>query len=230
MSSDDTRPRAPLVTRRHALIGGAMACASGLAYARMPRDGRPVIAAKTFEGWVPKQVGGWREVTASGVILPPPDTTRDRLYDNLVTRTFAGPELPTIMFLLAYNNAQAGVVQVHRPEVCYPAGGFKLTPTQAIDLPVGEKTVPANVFTAASPRRVEEVLYFTRLGSAFPRSWVDQRLAVVDANLRGQIPDGMMLRVSVIGPPRPVAVAAMTDFIDQFFQVASPQLRRLLVA
>lgn len=227
--ADEETGNGVVITRRHALIGGAMLCASGLAYARTPTVAQPVVDPDVFEKWVPKRVGPWRELSESGVVLPPPDTLRDRLYDNLVTRVFVAPGRLPIMMLIAYNNAQDGVLQVHRPEVCYPVGGFELSPTVGMDLKLGNRDIPANVFTAVGPDRKEEVLYFTRLGDAFPRSWVEQRLAVVRANLKGDIPDGMMMRLSVLRTERNVAVPEMSDFAQAFFSATSPTMRRLLV-
>ena len=121
-SSDRT---SPLLGRRHFMIGGALALASGVGWARQPRVHNPVIPAEQFEEWVPKRFDGWSMQGSSGVVLPPPDSLRDRLYDNLVTRRYQSPDQATVMLLLTYNNRQDGVLQVHRPEVCYPVGGLR---------------------------------------------------------------------------------------------------------
>lgn len=218
-----------LLSRRHMLIGGAMACASGVAFARRPQVVNPVIDAELFESWIPARFGGWKVLSESGVVLPPPDALRDRLYDNLVTRVYSAPGRPVVMFLVAYNNAQDGVLQVHRPEVCYPVGGFVLSETQKIDLPLGGNAIPSNVFTAKGPDRTEQVVYFTRLGNDYPRSWAEQRLAVVEANLRGDIPDGLMMRVSVLGADREGAETLLSQFANAFYEASPQPLRRLLV-
>src|SRR3546814_21141626 len=76
------------------------------------------------------------------------------------------------------SDLQDGVLQIHRPEVCYPVGGYDLSPTRKVEVPVGNRKIPANFFTATGPDRIEQVQYFTRLGDSFPRSWAEQRLAV----------------------------------------------------
>lgn len=224
------RSRLPAVSRRTLLIGGVLAAASGVAYARQPQIAARPVPAKRFESWVPKRFGPWSEVSTSGVVLPPPDTLRDRLYDNLVTRVYQAEGRDPVMFLTAYNNAQDGVLQVHRPEVCYPVGGYTLTETQGVPLATDGRVVPANFFTATGPDRVEQVLYFTRLGDAYPRSWAEQRLSVIRANLAGRIPDGIMLRVSVLGTNAPLALKELQQFTDQFIDAAAPPLRQLLLA
>lgn len=220
--------RASLMTRRNVVIGGLLACASGVALARQPAIANPKVKPESFEAWVPARFGDWRVVSQSGVVLPPPDALRDRLYDNLVTRVYVGPDEQPIMLLLAYNNAQDGVVQVHRPEVCYPVGGFELTETRPIDMPLGGTVVPANIFTATGPDRVEQVAYFTRLGDSFPRTWLEQRLSVSKANLAGDIPDGMMMRVSLLGRDQRQAEGMLREFSAEFFSRCHPDLQRLL--
>ena len=217
------------LSRRNVLIGGVLACASGVAFANQPRIVNPFVDGEKFGSWIPRAVGSWRIVSESGVVLPPPDTLRDRLYDNLETRVYSAGGLPPVMLLLAYNNAQSGVVQVHRPEVCYPVGGFQLSPTRDTQFESSLGIIPANFFTATSPNRVEQVEYFTRLGSAFPRTWVEQRVAVVKANLEGNIPDGMMMRVSALGLDPLQAQALLEGFARDFIDNSNPSLQRLLL-
>ncbi|MBW8295244.1 exosortase-associated protein EpsI, V-type [Sphingopyxis sp.] len=217
------------ISRRNMLLGVVLGGASAVAFARQPAIANPKIPEKRFEEWVPKSFGAWDEVSQSGVILPPPDALSDRLYDNLITRVYVAPDLPPVMLLLAYNNAQDGVLQVHRPEFCYPVGGFQLTPTRDIMIEASNRSVPANFFTATAPNRVEQVAYFTRLGSAYPRKWSEQRIAVMRANLAGEVPDGMMMRVSVLGFDPREAQGLLTGFARQFIENSNPRMQRLLL-
>ena len=215
--------------RRHFLIGGAMLAASGMALARMPSAQAAPIAKDRFDDWVPDMVGPWRFATVSGVVLPPPDALSDRLYDNIVARVYEAPELPSMMLMIAYNNVQDGVLQVHRPEICYPVGGYELTPTREYRLSIRNRAVPANVFAASGPDRTEQILYWTRLGDEFPRSWIEQRMAVARANVAGRIPDGVLVRVSLLGND-PVAALPLLERFARGFLDASPQpLRRILI-
>ena len=217
-------------SRRHFVIGTVLAGVSAGAFASLPQVRYPKIDEKKFESWIPQAVGGWRVTSVSGVVLPPPDALSDRLYDNLVTRVYTKAASPPVMMLIAYNNIQDGVLQLHRPEICYPAGGFRLTPTEPVALTLGSgREIPANAFTAEGARRTEQVLYWTRLGDSFPQKWIDQRISVMRANLKGDIPDGTLMRVSVIEPDRHRAVATLSDFLKTFLDVTTPELRRLLI-
>ena len=218
-----------LLSRRHFVIGGALLVTAGVAFARQPTAHMPVVKRELFNDWIPGRFGAWTSIGNSGVVLPPPDALSDRLYDNLITRVYGDSE-SAVMLLIAYNNVQDGVLQVHRPEVCYPVGGYVLTDTAPINVPALGKAVPANVFTATGPDRVEQVVYFTRLGHAYPRSWAQQRLAVIEENLAGRIPDGIMLRASLIGSDRQAAVTTLSRFIGEFAAASSPKLQKLLIA
>ncbi len=225
--ADDVTDRT--VSRRNLLIGGTLALASGIAFVRRPATAQPIVPEKTFEKWIPDAFGRWTSTSQSGVVLPPPDALRDRLYDNLVTRVFVAAGSPSVMMLLAYNNAQDGVLQVHRPEVCYPVGGYKLSDTRQVDVEVEGRRIPANFFTATGPDRVEQVQYFTRLGDAFPRNWSEQRLAVIRSNLAGDIPDGMMMRVSTLGIGANEAETLLDEFSRSFITHSNTKLQRLLL-
>lgn len=217
------------LSRRHVLIGGAMLAASGLAVARMPRAYASPIAKQRFLSWVPDTVGPWTFATASGVVLPPPDALSDRTYDNLVTRVYEAPDRPPMMLLIAYNNTQDGVLQVHRPEICYPVGGYVLSPRQFGTLALAGRGVPTTMFSAVGPNRTEQVLYWTRVGTAFPRSWIEQRLAVAEANVAGRIPDGAMVRVSLAGDNLSAARPELERFARDFLAVSPEPLGRVLL-
>ncbi len=205
-----------------------MLVAGGTAQLRQPKVVNPVVEQEIFKDWLPDQAGVWQSLGAGDVVLPPPDTLSGRLYDNLVTRVYQGDGGEEVMLLLAYNNRQDGMLQVHRPEVCYPVGGFRLTRTQPSTLPLGSESVPSSQFTAISAGRTEHVMYFTRVGEEFPRTWAQQRTAVVQDNIRGIIPDGIMMRLSSLAPDHDRAMDSMRRFADNFYRAADPQLRKLL--
>ena len=231
MLDNTSKAFSSVISRRSLLIGGAMLAAAAGAAARAPVPNRPRIAKKDFEALVPTVVGEWRFETASGLVLPPSDALSDRLYDSLVTRTYANSTGARVMLLLAYNNRQDGMLQIHRPEICYPAGGYKLTPTAPTDIQLAQgKSVPGNIFSAASTERTEQVLYWTRIGDQFPQRWREQRVAVLRANLKQIVPDGMLARVSMASDDRDASVPVMQNFVSALHKAASPRLKSLLFA
>lgn len=222
--------RGLVISRRHFVVGAILAGASAGTFAAQPKVRHAPIDKNRFVGWVPQKVGPWTVISASGVVLPPPDELSARLYDNLVTRTFAAADEPPVMLCIAYNYKQDGVLQLHRPEICYPAGGYKLSPTQPVALSLSpDREIAANTFTASGVERTEQVLYWTRLGNAFPRSWLDQRISVMEANLRGIIPDGALMRVSIADNDQARSLEILRRFLATFMEVSPPPLQRVLV-
>lgn len=217
------------VDRRAFIVGGAMAAASGAAVTRIPRPNSPPIAEKVFEKMVPNKIGRWTYQQSSGLVLPPEDALSARLYDNLVTRIYSNPAGQVVMFLVAYKNFQNGVLQIHRPEICYPAGGYVLSQTVDSKLPIGgTEPLPVNSFSANGVERDEQVLYWTRIGEFFPVRWREQRIAVLRENLVGINPDGMLARVSMPSDDMATSKPIMMKFIQDLRAAASPQLRRIL--
>lgn len=229
MSGRDDSDGVQRVDRRAFVLGGVMAAAAGGAALRIPQPNSPPIDEKVFEKLVPNKVGNWTFQQASGLVLPPEDALSDRLYDNLVTRIYTNPAGQVVMFLVAYKNFQNGVLQIHRPEICYPAGGYILSETQAGAVPIGAaEPLPVNSFSANGTERDEQVLYWTRIGEHFPVRWIEQRVAVLRANLAQINPDGMLARVSMPNDDMATSKPIMAKFIADLRTASPPQLRRVL--
>jgi EpsI family protein len=218
-----------LITRRNVITGIAMMGAAAVAHVRQPVPYAKKMAKGTLDKLIPTKIGDWTFETTSGLVLPPPDATIDRLYDELTTRVYTRPNSPPVMLLIAYGSVQDGLLQLHRPEVCYPVGGYKLTDTEISDFPIMPgQSIPIRSFTADSDSRVEQVMYWTRVGDVMPTSWVEQRWAVVRANLAGAIPDGILVRVSAIDLDMKASMALLQDFAQSMAQATRPDVRKLL--
>lgn len=222
--------QSPMLNRRAMVIGTALLGVGGAAMARQPAPVATPVVKKALEAMIPLQIGEWSYRDASGVVLPPPDALSDSLYSGIVTRSYVATDRPPIMFLVAYSNVQDGMLQVHRPEVCYPAGGYRLSPRRVEEIPNGVGgTIPATIFSADGVSRIEQVLYWTRIGNSFPTSWLDQRIAVLRSNVDGTIPDGILVRVSSLAPDMASAQGELTAFAAQMVKAVSPAARRLMI-
>jgi len=218
------------ISRRNFVIGGALIGAAGVAYARQPRTVAARLPKGQIDKMMPARIGGWTFESSSGLVVPPPDATSDRLYDEIVTRVYTGPGLMPIMLLIAYSNLQDGMLQVHRPETCYPVGGYTLSDSRIVDVPVATNvTVPCRFFSADGAGRSEQVLYWTRIGRLIPGRWIEQRWAVVDANLRGENPDGILVRMSALANDAAQALPVLQQFAAGMTGSVTPAARRLLI-
>ena len=187
-AAPDAYPSGPLgahaFSRRNLIMGGALLAASAIGFARQPQPVAKPMKEDEFEKLIPTRIGDYQFVTSSGLVLPPPDQASESLYDQVFTRVYSAPNKPPIALLIAYSSVQNGLLQLHRPEICYPANGYALSDTMLEPLKVGGKTITTRTFAAKGQSRDEFVLYWTRLGNDMPGSWFEQRMAVVKANLR----------------------------------------------
>lgn len=218
----------PGVSRREMLVGGALVLAAGVAFARAPRPTADLLGKTQLDDIMPERIGDWTYQTNSGLILPPADQLRDKIYSHLLTRIYRRGDGTDVMLLIAYSGKQDGTLQVHRPEVCYPASGYRLISSEPHALPLPDhRTLPARYVVTEGQVRNEELVYWTRIGPHFPTTWGQEHLAVVQENLAGRVPDGLLVRVStaVSGDTRPI----LDGFADDLIRAASPRLRHLLV-
>lgn len=230
MTDDTPTPRAALL-RRDVLLGGLMTATAGIAWARTPHQKDMAIGPDQLDKVIPTDIGPWHFQTASGLILPPPDALAAQIYDQQLARTYESedPAIPGVMVVIAYGSSQSGMLQVHRPEICYPAGGFRLSETTPVAVPIRGGAIPAQFFTATRELRTERVLYWTRVGKGIPRTWGQQRMAVIRSNLAMAIPDGVLVRLSTIGGDDASARAALDRFAGLLVAGVDRRGRRLLV-
>ena len=216
--------------RRRLLIGGALLATAASAAALTPRTRIDLLGKRKLEDVVPAQLGPWRFQSKSGLVIPPEDELSAQLYSQLLTRVYVAPDpLPPVMLLVAQGASQTGVIQVHRPEVCYPTGGYQLSPRALIEIPVPGDRIAASGFTATADSRIEQLLYWTRIGRDRPRTWAEQRISVARANLRGELPDAVLVRVSTLSPDPQTSFAHLRDFVRAFLGSLTPATRAFMV-
>ena len=219
------------IPRRRDMLFGGLAAATGVAaYVRMPRRKLMLIGDGGLAKIVPDQVGDWGYDSSSGLVLPPPDQLAQLLYDQQVARNYASPDKLPIMLLMAYGSSQSGMLQIHRPEICYPASGFKLSGTRETQWEWAPgHTIPVRRFVARSNTRVEHVLYWTRIGDALPQDWAAQRIAVMRSSLTGFVPDGLLVRLSAVSENAQQAEEMVEGFARAMLNVIGPRGRRQLL-
>lgn len=225
----EDRP-APFVSRRDLLLGGAMLAVAGVSYARQPKAPPPLLGKTKLDALMPNRIGRWTYQTKSGLVLPPRDQLSERIYDDLTTRVYTAPDGTGVMLLIAYSGQQDGMLQVHRPEVCYPASGYRLAETREHPITLASGfALPSRFIVAEGLSRIEQLIYWTRIGPSFPTSWLDQRQAVIRENMKGIIPDGVLVRLSTIAPDDATALAILDDFTRELVRAVPARARQALI-
>jgi EpsI family protein len=231
MTIEKTPGRGPILTRRAVIVGGAMAFTAVGAYAATPRRAEHRLAKQKLGSLIATQVGPWRYTSPAGVIVAREDEGEPvDGYDQVLTRVYDAPGLPSIMLLLAYGSTQGGSLQLHRPETCYPGQGFKLSDFSELNyafLPGQE--VHARRFTASRDDRIERIVYWTRISRTFPRNTAEEYAAIFGGVFNGVIPDGLLVRISTLGGDIAESDAAISQFAHDMVQSASAPGRTILL-
>lgn len=217
------------VTRRAFLIGTAAAATSAAASMAVPRRPADAVQQHRLETIIPKAIGDWRYSTSAGVVASAESDDAD-FYDDLLKRVYEAPGQPPIMLLIAYGRTQGGNMQLHRPETCYPGGGFTLTDSETRELRFGgDNIVNARAFTATLDQRIERLVYWTRIGERFPRNSAQEYMAIFASVVRRTVPDGVLVRVSAIGQDTKRSDKAVDGFAHDLVRYSGPDARRLLL-
>src|SRR3546814_14636753 len=85
------------------------------------------------------------------------------------------------MMVIAYCDIQSDTLQLHRPEVCYEAAGFRITRSEPVAFDVGLRApLTGRYVVAEAAYRKEAILYWTRIGDALPVSRIDQHMSKLE--------------------------------------------------
>ena len=82
---------------------------------------------------LPTQFGDWKPVEGLNVVAPaPPDSLEREVYNQEASRGFVDSEGHIVMLMVAYGESQSDRLQLHHPEVCYTAQGFRVSADELV--------------------------------------------------------------------------------------------------
>jgi EpsI family protein len=222
-----------MIARRDFMIGAACCLGSGAAYALKPRRQTSLMdGGKKLNDILPRTFEDWTSRDVSDLVAPEtPDSLAARLYGETVGRIYRQRSTDDqVIMLMAHGDVESNELQLHRPEVCYPAFGFAITENTPLALRLSKSVmVPSRRLVAISNERQETILYWTRLGEAFPTTVTEQRVERLRTAMHRYIPDGLLARFSVVGPDKTASLAILERFIPKLVvQVAAGQRRALI--
>ena len=210
----------------------AMLAAAVLAYVLTPHR----LMARThdvfdIDAHIPHAFGEWAALPGVQAIKPPPDGLEAEIYNQEVSRAFIDKSGHVVMLMIAYGESQSDRLQLHHPEVCYAAQGFRVTKpvTTKFDWSPGSKPIPLTRLTATREGRTEPIAYWIRIGYDVTNSNWARNALKLQYGLRGWIPDGALFRVSTIGVPEGVSQQVQEKFIRDLLNYVPPDTRAFLV-
>ncbi len=181
----------------------------------------PAIQLETA---VPRQFGGWHvdpsQVTQ--VVNPQTQQLLDKLYGQVLARTYVNDRGYRVMLSVAYGSDQRGALQAHKPEVCYVAQGFSLLGNETSDIGTSFGPIMGRRLSTQLGSRHEPITYWFTLGDQAVRSRFERRVAELRSGLTGQIPDGLLFRVSSIDIDPKRAYAEHDRFVNELLSSLAP--------
>lgn len=169
-----------------------------------------------YEQIIPKKFGSWKliEHNVSQIIDPEMQANLDKIYSQTVSRIYVDESGRSIMLSLAYGPDQRDGMNAHKPEVCYPAQGFEIKKIESDSLSLYDLTIPVKRLKTVSGARVEFVSYWILVGDKVTSSNIEKKMQQVKFRFRGEVPDGLLFRVSSIGSSGVVEYQAHNRFIN----------------
>ena len=221
-----------MIARRDLLIGAACLTAAGTAYALKPRKRLVLLNGGKMADALPLTFADWSAENSDGLVQPKTEgSLAATLYSEMVGRIYHQASTgAAVMMLIAYGDTQSDLLQLHRPESCYPAVGFNLVSTKATRLALpGGGQVPVREVVAAAQGRQENIVYWTRMGEYLPDSSGQQRKVRLQTAMQGYVPDGALIRFSVVGDDQAAAFGLMDRFIPDLLAAVKADKRKALI-
>ena len=169
-----------------------------------------------LEIMIPAEFGDWR-VDKSIIPLQVDAETQamlDKIYNQTLSRTYVNSIGERIMLSVAYGGDQSDNLAVHKPEVCYYAQGFEIMKTYADELLTQYGKLPIKRLLAVKGYRNEPITYWVTVGNKAVLPGIDEKLQQLKYGLTGNVPDGMLVRVSSIDIDNAKAYQLQTAFIQ----------------
>ncbi len=148
---------------------------------------------------IPKSFGDWQEDSSLVPILPDPQVQArlDVLYSSTLARTYRNNAGDRVMLSIAYGSDQSSeATAVHRPEFCYSAQGFNVSDLGKATLHLGSRELIVQHLRGVLGSRHETITYWITLDETATLPGFGRKMAQLRYGLRGEIPDGLLFRVS----------------------------------
>jgi EpsI family protein len=191
-------------------------------------DELPLIDLKAM---VPTAFGDWQELpqSMSQIIDPQQKETLERVYSETLRRVYVNAQGYRIMLLVAYGKNQSTGLELHLPEVCYPAQGFMLTNRRKTNLRIMGRQLQSTQLETVLGQRYEPVTFWTAIGDTVTYGSIQKRLVELRYAIAGRIPDGILVRVSSIDHETKQAYAMQSLFANEMIAAIAPNHRHRFV-
>lgn len=185
--------------------------------------------APDFDALIPTRFGEWRIDPRLTQIPPAADASLERVYDQIVARTYVNPQGERIMLLLAYGGVQSDALKAHRQEGCYASQGFEIRDLHTARLDLAGREIPVTRMQAVRGTRSEPVTYWFTMGDRVVMSRLERLRMQVSEGWAGRVPDGTLVRVSSLSTDPARAYDAQRQFLAAALAAVPAEQRWRLV-
>ncbi len=220
-----------MIARRDVIIGGACGASALVANFLTPRQRMTPLPVGRLRSIIPQAFAGWRAQPSMMVSAPDSDgALAARLYNDRLNVSYLDESGTLVSLFIAYGSSQTNALQVHRPEECYPAFGYDLSPSFSATASLGHQAVlPLMQLTATMNEHREHISYFVRIGDRLPSSPGAQRQAILHYAFAGVIADGVLVRCSNTTRDAAAAFVISQRFLAALLHAVVPQDRLALI-
>ena len=178
---------------------------------------------------IPRIFGEWKEDATMVPILPKPEiqAALDALYSSALARTYVNAAGQRVMLSVAYGSDQGSeTTAVHRPEFCYSAEGFEVDDLGEDEVGIAGRSLAVRRLMGVRGQRRESITYWVTLDDTATLPGVGRKLAQIRYGFRGEIPDGMLFRVSSMGMSETESFALQDRFLNDLAGTMDPSIRK----
>ena len=184
----------------------------------------PTSTSVDLEAMIPASFGGWRLEEEVAPVAPTPDVQAnlDRLYRQIVSRTYVNETGERVMLMVAYGGDQSDALKAHRQESCYAAQGFAINDLEHGTLSTAGRSIPVTRMHAVRAERSEPVTYWFTMGDRVVLGRAERLKVQLENGLARRIPDGMLVRVSNLSGDARSAYALHQSFVAALVAALAP--------
>jgi EpsI family protein len=220
------------LNRRAVSILLVVLLAAGVAVLVRPTERLAEQAGKLdLERLIPREFDGWvlDERQSAAVVNPQAGGLQGRIYQQVLSRTYIhAASQRSIMLSIAYGENQNRSNDLHVPDVCYSAGGFRIERSELGEIQTSQGDISVKRLVAQRLQRREPLTYWTIIGDQVATSALGSKLIALSYGLRGTVPDGMIFRVSSVGVPDNAAFTNQQEFVKSLMDALSSDGRKRL--
>jgi EpsI family protein len=215
--------------RAAVIVAASMVLTAGISQVFKPRPqaDAQARAVTPLEQIFPARFGGWQlDPSSMAMIRPAFEKARQfQMYDQVLERTYVDEQGRRVMVSVAYGRQQSVGLQMHRPEVCYKAGGFHISQVREGTLTLMGRTIPVTRLFASMEGRPEPITYWRLLGQDIVKDEQQFKLRQLSMGASGTIADGLLVRLSSIDDNLDAAYRLHASFAQAMVAAMTPEQR-----